>query len=72
MRFHGNSVTADMSSYHAFDEIDSETIAVIIETGFLNLDRQMLTQHQDMIAKGISDGILCYVRNEDISSTETP
>lgn len=72
MRFHGNSVTADMSSYHAFDEIDRETVSVIIETGFLNLDRQMLTQHQDMIAKGISDGILCYVRNEDISSTEGP
>ncbi len=72
MRFHGNSVTADMSSYHAFDEIDGETAAVIIETGFLNLDRQMLTQHQDMVAKGITDGILCYVRNEDISSPDQP
>ena len=60
-------VTDDMSSYHAFEEIHSETAAVIIETGFLNLDRQILTQQPNLIAKGISDGILCYIRNEDAS-----
>jgi len=72
MRYHSESVTPDMTSYHAFDEIDANTTAVIIETGFLNLDRQILTQHQDLVARGISDGILCYVRNEDISSQEQP
>jgi N-acetylmuramoyl-L-alanine amidase len=70
--FHANSVTADMTSYHAFDEIHSETTAVIIEIGFLNLDRQLLTQDQDSIAKGITDGIICYLRNEDVSSAEEP
>lgn len=67
MNFHANTVTEDMSSYHAFDEINSETNAAIIEIGFLNLDRQMLTKKQDLIAEGITDGILCYVRNEDIN-----
>ncbi len=66
--FHPNTVTADMTSYHAFDEIDPETNAVIIEIGFMNLDRQILTQGQDKIARGITDGILCYVRNEDVTS----
>ena len=66
LAFHANTVTEDMSSYHAFDEIDSETNAAIIEIGFLNLDRQMLTKKQNRIAQGISDGILCYVRNEDV------
>lgn len=72
--FHPGSVTADMTSYHAFDEINSETTAAIIETGFLNLDHQILTQHPDIVAKGITDGILCYVRNEDVSPqiTATP
>jgi N-acetylmuramoyl-L-alanine amidase len=56
-----------MSSYHAFDEINSETNAVIIEVGFLNLDRQMLTKKQGRVAEGITNGILCYVRNEDIN-----
>lgn len=70
LMLHANTITNDMSSYHAFDEIDSNTNAVIIETGFLNLDRQILTKNQDQVAKGISDGILCYIRNEDISISE--
>jgi N-acetylmuramoyl-L-alanine amidase len=61
-----NSITADMSSYHAFDEIDENTPAAIIETGFLNLDRQILTQEPERIATGISTGILCYIFNENI------
>lgn len=61
-----NSVTADMSSYHAFDEINIDTPAAIIEIGFLNLDRQILTQEPERIASGITNGILCYIRNENI------
>lgn len=72
LSFHPGSVTPDMTSYHAFDEINSDTTAAIIEVGFLNLDRQILTQHSDLVAKGISDGILCYIRNEDISGPITP
>ena len=72
LNFHPSTVTNDMSSYHAFDEIDGNTNAVIIEVGFLNLDRQILTKGQDQIATGISDGILCYIRNEDISTAEEP
>jgi N-acetylmuramoyl-L-alanine amidase len=64
-----NSITPDMSSYHAFDEINEETPAVIIETGFLNLDREFLTQETDIVARGITNGILCYIYNEDLSSS---
>jgi N-acetylmuramoyl-L-alanine amidase len=64
---HSTSVTSDMTSYHAFGEIDENTTSAIIETGFLNLDRQFLTQHADLAAKGIAEGILCYIHNEDIS-----
>ena len=42
-----NSVTNDMTYYHAFDEIDDETTAAIIEVGFMNLDRQILTQQPE-------------------------
>ena len=62
------SITLDMSEYHAFDEINNETPAVIIETGFMNLDRQILTQNEDIIAQGIADGLMCYVHNESISN----
>jgi N-acetylmuramoyl-L-alanine amidase len=70
LRFHSGSITTDMSSYHTFDEIHSETTAAIIETGFLNLDRQVLTGQPDRIAEGIAQGILCYIYNEDASSPE--
>ena len=60
-----------MSSYHAFNEIDDDTPAVIIETGFMNLDRQILTQQPELVAGGISDGILCYIYNEDIATQPT-
>jgi N-acetylmuramoyl-L-alanine amidase len=62
-----NSLTIDMTSYHAFDEINPETTASIIEVGFLNLDRQILTEKTDIVAQGVSEGILCFINNEDIS-----
>ena len=70
LRFHPGSVTSDMSSYHAFNEIHSDTTAAIIEIGFLNLDRQILTNQPDLLAEGIAQGILCYIRNEDATSPQ--
>jgi len=73
LALHSTSVTPDMTLYHAFDEIDPETPAAIIETGFLNLDRKLLTKKPELVAKGISDGILCYLRNENIpAATSSP
>jgi N-acetylmuramoyl-L-alanine amidase len=71
MQLH-NSLTADMTSYHAFDEINENTTAAIIEVGFLNLDREMLTQRTDRVAQGIIDGLLCYLNNEEIPFAATP
>jgi N-acetylmuramoyl-L-alanine amidase len=70
--FHTGSITIDMTNYHAFDEINPDTPAAIIETGFMNLDRQVLTEHQDRVAQGITDGILCYIYNENIELTPQP
>jgi N-acetylmuramoyl-L-alanine amidase len=68
-----NSITLDMSSYHAFGEINPETTAAIIEVGFLNLDKQLLTEKPDLAAQGISAGILCFINNEDITpQTSSP
>ncbi len=64
---HSTSVTPDMTDYHAFGEIDDSTTAAIIETGFLNLDRQFLTEQPEKAAQGISTGILCFINNEDIT-----
>ncbi len=69
MPLHSTSVTPDMTSYHAFEEIDEITPAAIIETGFMNLDRTILTQQPDRVAQGVSAGILCYMRNESVNPT---
>lgn len=69
MIFHYNTITPDMTSYHTFNEIHTDTTAAIIETGFLNLDRKILTENTDQVALGVTNGILCYLRNEPISNS---
>jgi N-acetylmuramoyl-L-alanine amidase len=70
--FHAGSITPDMRDYHAFTEIDPNTVAAIIETGFLNLDRDFLINQADLVAEGIVKGIDCFVRNESIEPAFTP
>lgn len=66
-----SNTTIDMTSYHAFGEINTETTAAIIETGYLNLDQQILTQKPELIAQGIVDGLLCFIRNDNLTPTQT-
>jgi N-acetylmuramoyl-L-alanine amidase len=72
LTFHAGSITGDMREYHAFREIDPNTVAAIIETGFLNLDREILTKHTDRIAEGVVEGILCFANNENIAPASIP
>jgi N-acetylmuramoyl-L-alanine amidase len=59
--FHENSITGHMTQYHTFYEIDPWTPGAIIETGFMMLDRDLLTQRPDLVAQGIVDGIICFI-----------
>jgi N-acetylmuramoyl-L-alanine amidase len=70
LRYQMNQLTVDMTTYHDFKEVHSSTPVIIIETGYMNLDRQILTENTDKIVKGIVDGILCYV-NGEVSPLET-
>jgi N-acetylmuramoyl-L-alanine amidase len=67
MSFHANTVTRDMTQYHSFYEIADTTPAAIIETGFLNLDRKILTEEPHRVAQGVIDGIICYARGEPVA-----
>ncbi len=69
LTFHANSITRDMTEYHAFSEIDPNTITAIIETGFLNLDREILTKETERVADGVTQGILCFINNENVLPT---
>jgi N-acetylmuramoyl-L-alanine amidase len=64
MYFHANSITADMSHYHTFYEINGQTPGAIIETGFMFADRHTLTQRPDLVAQGIIEGIVCFIEGE--------
>jgi N-acetylmuramoyl-L-alanine amidase len=71
MLFHVNTITTDMTSYHTFSEINPETTAAIIETGFLNLDQDIIRNHTDRVADGIVAGIECFINKENVSETTT-
>jgi N-acetylmuramoyl-L-alanine amidase len=62
--FHANSITGHMTQYHTFYEIDGRTPGAIIETGFLWLDRYLLTRQTDLVAQGVVDGIICFIDGE--------
>jgi N-acetylmuramoyl-L-alanine amidase len=72
LHLHTGSVTINMTDYHAFSAIDSNTTAAIIETGFLNLDHDILVNHPDRVADGVVSGILCFVNNESVQPTPIP
>ena len=72
LHLHSGSVTINMTDYHAFSAIDSATTAAIIETGFLNLDHDLLVNHPDVVADGVVSGILCFVNNESVQPTPIP
>ncbi len=71
LKFHRYSVTPDMTNYHSFYEVDPSTPVAIIETGFLNLDRKILTEEPYRVAQGVIDGILCYALNQPVAPTQT-
>ena len=72
LTFHASSITRDMTEYHAFSEIDPNTITAIIETGFLNLDRELLTNETERVADGVTQGIMCFITNESVLPTPIP
>jgi len=59
--YHENTITHDMTDYHAFRELPPHVPALIIELGFMNLDRELLTTHANLPTQGIVNGILCFL-----------
>ena len=62
--FHRNSITYDMTVYHAFNESDPETPGAIIELGFMGADRVLLTDDSYKVAQGVAQGIICFLEGD--------
>lgn len=61
LAYHANTITPHMTDYHAFRKIAPGVPAVIIEVGFMNRDRALLTEGADRPASGLAKGIICYL-----------
>jgi N-acetylmuramoyl-L-alanine amidase len=64
LAFDPYTITYDMTRYHAYYEIDANTPAAIIEAGFMLEDRELLTERPEVVARGIADGLVCFVNGE--------
>jgi N-acetylmuramoyl-L-alanine amidase len=53
--------TLHMTDYHRFDEVRTQIPAVVIELGFMLNDRDILTNQQDTVARGLIEGISCFI-----------
>lgn len=66
------TLTLDMTDYHTFREIHPLTPAAILELGFMKDDRQLLTDEQDRLAKGIVEGVECFLAVETSPMRRSP
>jgi N-acetylmuramoyl-L-alanine amidase len=64
LAYHANTITPHMTDYHAFREIDSALPALIIEVGFMNLDREILTSGSAILVDGLVQGIMCSLEKQ--------
>lgn len=57
------NITEDMSEYHAWRKIHPLTPGTILEMGYMLADQDVLTEDPDLLARAITDGILCFIEN---------
>ncbi|MEM8858567.1 MAG: N-acetylmuramoyl-L-alanine amidase [Chloroflexota bacterium] len=61
---HAATITNDMTHYHAFNKISAESPALLLEMGFMYNDRELLTTYSDLVARGVANGILCFMNGQ--------
>ncbi len=61
---HPNTVTHNMTEYHAFRKIAPATPGAILELGFLGGDRDLLENRPQLAGQGVADAILCFLRGD--------
>lgn len=64
LNFDSTTITEDMTQYHAFKRVASQTPAAIIEVGFLGGDAAVIVRQPDQPARGIANGIVCFLEEQ--------
>jgi N-acetylmuramoyl-L-alanine amidase len=69
---HADTITHNMTLYHAFGRIDPATPAAILELGFIGGDQNLLVNHAGVVAGGVADSLLCFLSEESEPNDATP
>jgi hypothetical protein len=69
--FHADSITADMTRYHAFNEIDAKTPSAILELGFLGSEHDLLKNRRGLLADGVANGIDDFMQGNQCKRPES-
>ncbi len=59
--FDADTITEDMTAYHAFRKLALQTPGAIIETGYLGGDWDLIGRRPAVAADGIVDGLVCFL-----------
>jgi N-acetylmuramoyl-L-alanine amidase len=62
--FDADTITEDMTRYHAFRKLAAETPAAIVEVGFLGGDWDLIGRRPNVAADGIVDGLVCFLATD--------
>ncbi len=68
--FHADSITVDMTRYHAFNEINPKTPSAIIELGFLGSEHDLLKNRRGVVAEGVANGIDDFMQGNECKKPE--
>ena len=66
LAIHANTVTHNMTEYHAFRKVGVNTPAAILEMGFLGGDGDFLRNRPHVAAQGIVNAIYCYLSGAEV------
>jgi len=72
LTLHGDTITHNMTDYHAFRQIDPSTPAAVIELGFLGADQDLLVNRPEVVARGITDSLICFFAPDSSATPEEP
>ena len=62
LKYHYQTTSNEIRNYHAFDQLDPLTAAMIFELGYMNLDQDTLVNRPKDLATGIAEGLHCYFK----------
>ncbi len=71
LALHADTITHDMTDYHAFREIAPTTPAFILEMGFIGGDQALLVQQPDTVARGVAESIRCFFQAANAQKSES-